>query len=226
MRKILIATPAYGGQVNASYMMSILRLINIAPQEDIDIKVLTLAGESLVTRARNNCVAQFMESDCDSLFFIDADIEFTTEQALRVINAPYPVAAACYPLKKLNWNAMLTNPENLKAASIMGVVNSVDGEIADSDGWMQVLDAGSGFLRIDRKVLEEMTEAYPELKYETDQVDEFGERIALFDTMLENGRYLSEDYAFCRRWQKLGGKIVCDWTSPILRHHGTYVYGQ
>jgi hypothetical protein len=45
-----------------------------------------------------------------------------------------------------------------------------------------------------------------------------------FDTMVdETGRYLSEDYAFCRRWQAIGGKIHADMNS-CLTHHGQYLY--
>jgi hypothetical protein len=34
-----------------------------------------------------------------------------------------------------------------------------------------------------------------------------------------NRRYLSEDYAFCRRWQQMGGKIYADVTT-VLGHVG------
>jgi hypothetical protein len=36
-------------------------------------------------------------------------------------------------------------------------------------------------------------------------------------------RYLSEDYAFCRRWQKLGGEI---WLDPLVKldHIGHYTF--
>ena len=45
-----------------------------------------------------------------------------------------------------------------------------------------------------------------------------------FDTMKdEDGRYLSEDYAFSRRWQKIGGKIYADIGSS-LSHVGQYRY--
>jgi hypothetical protein len=33
-----------------------------------------------------------------------------------------------------------------------------------------------------------------------------------FDCMVDpdSGRYLSEDYAFCRRWRDMGGKVFAD----------------
>ena len=36
-------------------------------------------------------------------------------------------------------------------------------------------------------------------------------------------RYLSEDYAFCRRWQQLGGEI---WLDPLVKldHVGHYTF--
>jgi len=46
-----------------------------------------------------------------------------------------------------------------------------------------------------------------------------------FDTMIEpeTKRYLSEDYAFCRLWQKIGGTVYADITSG-LTHYGTYAF--
>ena len=35
----------------------------------------------------------------------------------------------------------------------------------------------------------------------------------------DNRRYLSEDYAFCRRWQQIGGKIYAD-CGTTLGHVG------
>ena len=41
----------------------------------------------------------------------------------------------------------------------------------------------------------------------------------------DSKRYLSEDYAFCRRWQKMGGKIYADVMTTLghvgnIRFHG------
>ena len=46
-----------------------------------------------------------------------------------------------------------------------------------------------------------------------------------FDTMIESQtrRYLSEDYAFCRLWQNMGGKIYADIISGMT-HYGNYAF--
>tara|TARA_R100001591_G_scaffold5222_1_gene11583 strand:- start:1974 stop:2267 length:294 start_codon:yes stop_codon:yes gene_type:complete len=82
---------------------------------------------------------------------------------------------------------------------------------------------------IKRECLIKMKEAYEDLKYVSDQIlngKEFNSEntYLFFDTMKdEDGRYLSEDYAFSRRWQKIGGKIYADIGSS-LTHVGQYRY--
>ena len=39
----------------------------------------------------------------------------------------------------------------------------------------------------------------------------------------DSGRYLSEDYAFCRRWRDIGGKVFIDINSK-LDHQGQHVW--
>jgi len=103
------------------------------------------------------------------------------------------------------------------------------GQVPIVDGLIEVHDAGTGFMCIKRHVIEKMIDAYPESHYNKEpkhvimQGDD-GKRWALFDTMIdEDNRYLSEDYTFCRRWQRLGGKI---WLDPqtLLSHVGTHTF--
>jgi hypothetical protein len=103
------------------------------------------------------------------------------------------------------------------------------GRVDIEDGLVEIHEGGTGFMCIKRHVIEKIIEANPqtayqkEVKYLISETDD-GSRWAVFDTEIEdNGRYLSEDYLFCRRWQRLGGKI---WLDPFieLTHMGTYAF--
>jgi hypothetical protein len=90
---------------------------------------------------------------------------------------------------------------------------------------------------IKRDVFVRMAEVYPELKFVPDQHinqshdTEFDYHktsdwnYTFFDTMIEpqTKRYLSEDYAFCRLWQNMGGKIYADIRSGMT-HYGNYAF--
>ena len=75
-------------------------------------------------------------------------------------------------------------------------------------------DFFNGFTVIPRDAMERMCEHYkPTLQCKNDhQNRDFDEYCAIFDCMIDpdSKRYLSEDYAFCRRWQQMGGKIFAD----------------
>jgi len=90
------------------------------------------------------------------------------------------------------------------------------------NGFVEVLDGPTGFLMIKRHVFEKMIEKYPELNCKNDhQNRDLDEYCAVFDCMIDpdTRRYLSEDYAFCRRWQKMGGQIFAD-CMTVLGHVG------
>jgi hypothetical protein len=235
--KLFIATPCYGGNLTEPYFKSILRLVFFCDKHSIPLQFGTIANESLVTRARNTLTAFFLNSDCTHLFFIDADIEFRVEDVIRLLAAEKDVAVGAYPKKGINWNAVKDlaqrNPEATDdmlacAGSEYAINFNIDPEkrvVEVKDGLIALKDAGTGFMMIKRQTIEKMSAAHPELQYNNDiNVDKALDKYtyALFDTVIEEGtrRYLSEDYTFCRRWQKLGGEI---WLDPNinLNHYGT-----
>lgn len=222
--KVLLATPCYGGNVMDNYLRSVLLLRDEATAQGISLSVFTMSGESLITRARNNIVATFLEGDYTDLLFVDGDIGFEPEAAWRLLRSDHAVCAAPYPLKRIDWEAasLGRTPQEARALSVDTVVNFAPETRVGTDGFARALDAGTGFMRISRAALETLVMAYPELEYEAEGG---GIRWALFDTMLDDGRYLSEDYAFCRRWQKLGGQVMVDTAGPKLTHRGLYEYG-
>ena len=100
---VMIATPCYGGQLTEGYLHGILSLTSKAQQRGIQIHLNTMGNESLVTRARNTLVCQFLDA-CEKeperfthLLFIDSDIGFRAENAIKLIESGYDVCAGIYP---------------------------------------------------------------------------------------------------------------------------------
>lgn len=217
-QNIFFATPCYGGMITDQYFLSMFKTTQALSQVPCAFRLTTLRNESLVTRARNILTAMFLESDASHLFFLDADIEWDPESILRAISANKDIVASAYPKKALPIQYAL----NFK------FLDPVNKRIRFENGLVEVLDASTGFFCIKREVFERMMVEYPELHYKNDSnIDEKVAKYcyAFFDTHIdeEDRRYLSEDYRFCRLWQKLGGEI---WLDPKtkLNHVGTYTF--
>ena len=244
--KFFIATPCYGGQLNEPYFRSVIKMMTFFNGHQIPLAFGTIANESLVTRARNVLVAYFLASDYTHLMFVDADIEFQTEDILKLYAHKKDVVVGAYPKKGVAWDkirANLTDPANKDKnlsdrdmasfgsdyAINFKFVNKEAKTIAVENGLIKLHDAGTGFMMISREAILKMVKAYPELKYNNDVnianaelKDHF---YALFDTMIDpvDRRYLSEDYTFCRRWQEIGGDVWLD-PSISLNHYGHFCF--
>ena len=244
---IFIATPCYGGQIGEPYFRSMMRLCILFNKYEIPYTVSTLANESLVTRGRNTLVSFFMENPkATHLMFIDADIEFNPEDILRMVAYNKPIVCGAYPKKAVNWQSIIDAARNEAfeetATTIEGhssnyVVNfefntDENGnrlpQVQVVDNLIKLKDAGTGFMLIQKDVIQKMFDNHPELKYKNDinvgsQFEPF--MYALFDTMIdpESRRYLSEDYTFCRLWQMMGGDVFLD-PRTGLNHVGHYTF--
>jgi hypothetical protein len=219
---IFFATPCYGGMLTDQFFLSMFRITQELIHMKINFRITTLRNESLIPRARNILTAMFLESDCSHLMFIDADIEFDPESIIRMLAvSSYPdhgLICGAYPKKTLPVDYAI----NLK------FLNPDNGQVNMQNGVVEVLDASTGFMMIRRDVVQKLMEAYPELHYKNDSsIDPKFNRYcySLFDTMHDpdDNRYLSEDYTFCRRWQKIGGKIWID-PNTRLNHVGSYTF--
>ena len=215
---IFFATPCYGGMVTDQFFLSMFRTSQTFMQHGINFRITTLRNESLITRGRNILTAMFLESDCTHLMFIDADIEYQADDLLRMMAYDKPIMAAAYPKKALP----------IQYAINFKFINQEKKQIRIENGAVEVLDASTGFFLVKREVVEKMMQAYPELHYRNDSnIDEKFNKYcySFFDTIHdpEDNRYLSEDYTFCRRWQKLGGEIWLD-PNTKLNHVGTHSF--
>ncbi len=233
---LMVATPCYGGQVTTAYANSLLRLQTACRARAIDFEWLMLNGDALITRARADLVAHFLDRPHTThLLFIDADIGFEPEQAFRLLDFDVDVAAAAYPAKRIDWErvreAVAAGLPELQSTALEYVFEVEDPRrIAARGGFAKVRYAGTGFLMIRRAVLAALCAAHPQLRYRrtsstSDPLGQSPNRFALFDCMIDaaSGVYLSEDYAFCRRWTDLGGEIWVDVESK-LTHVGPMAF--
>jgi hypothetical protein len=231
---LMVCTPCYGRMVAAGYMDSVPKLQIACQQAGVHFRLSLVGSDALITRARAEFVAAFLADPHGThLLFIDADIAFEPEQVFRLMRFDADIVAAAYPVKQIDWQrvaAAARDNRDPEAAGMHYVLARAEHSSSRGD-FAKVRYAGNGFLLIRRSALQRLCEAHPELKYRRvhyaggDTTPGAAHRYALFDTMIdpETGEYLSEDFAFCRRWTDLGGEIWLDLQSK-LTHLGQYAF--
>ena len=209
-KRVMIATPCYGGQISVFYFKSYLDLIARLNTCGVDYVLSAISNESLITRARNTIASNFLtykdnKGKLDYLLFIDADIQFHPDAVLRLLLHDKDVVTAAYPMKVIDF----TNIENqaLPAQELAVQVTSYainlkfdseeqreNGQLRLKDGLLELVDGATGFMLIKRHVLEMMRDAMPQLAYTNDAVtvnlDGTSEikkinHYAFFDTMID-----------------------------------------
>jgi hypothetical protein len=232
---LVIATPCFGGQISVLYAASLFKLQKLLrAYGTVNLKLIFKDGDALITRARASLVSQFLDDPgATHLLFIDADVGFEPEQVLRLLQCGAEMCAAVYPVKRIDWDKVKQTIDSARpnpaAASLQYVFEVEDrSAVIAKAGFVKVRYAGTGFLMIRRGALEKMCAQYPQLQYKrdhsTDAAIASDKRFALFECMIaEDGTYLSEDFAFCKRWTDMGGEIWADLDSR-LSHTGPMTF--
>jgi hypothetical protein len=245
-KKLFVSTPMYGGQCAGMYTRSIADLAAMCARYQIPLQIYYLFNESLITRARNYCVDEFLRSDATHLMFIDSDIGFNPNDVLALLalatpESGYDVIGGPYPKKCISW-------EKIKQAVDKGVADEDPNRLEKYVGDyvfnpkssqreiplgqpVEVMEIGTGFMMVQKDVFRKYEQMYPHLHYKPDHVrtehfDGSREIMAYFDCIIdpESKRYLSEDYMFCYNVQKMGGGVwLCPWMQ--LNHVGSYIFG-
>jgi len=244
--KVFVATPMYGGMAHGLYIKSCLDLQTSLGKYGVDTKFSFLFNESLITRARNYLVDEFLRTDYTHLLFIDSDIHYSPQDVIALLALDKDVIGGPYPKKSINWGNIAhaarnhpdLEPRELEALVGEYVFNVVKGtkQFTVTEP-LEVMEIGTGYMMVKREVFTKMAEAYPMIHYKPDHVGQAnfdGSRYihAYFDTVIDtkdsitgggSDRYLSEDYMFCQMWRKIGGQIyLCPWMKT--QHIGTYAF--
>lgn len=243
---IFVGTPMYGGSCHGLFTKSCNDLSMLCTANKIGIKFYYLFNESLVQRARNYIVDEFLRSDATHLMFIDSDIGFNPRDVISLLALnhsdpkKYDIVTGPYPKKTIAWEKVAAaaaqgkadnNPFDLAKYSGDFVFNPVKGvnsfQLSEP---LEIAEGGTGFMLIPRKTLEKYRDAYPELQYlpdhaRTEQFDGSRMITAFFDCVIDpdTKRYLSEDYFFCRKAREANLRVwMCPWMQ--LTHVGSYMF--
>jgi len=191
---VLLATPSYEGAVKSAHLRSLLQSLHALRAEGVAADHLTLNYDCHVDDARNAIVRHFLRTNCTDLVFLDADVSWLADELVQLSLYDADVVAGVYPKKGDNSWPVFDHP---------------GGELtAREDGLVEVVGAPTGFMRIRRHVVEKMVEANKHRQFRGQ-----GERedaplyTIIFERTYEDGHRWSGDYAFCRAWRKLGGKV-------------------
>lgn len=208
MTSVLFCTPCYGGFVHTAHFRSCLQLKEDLVRFGVEHDWLTATNESLVTRARNEMTASFLGTKHTHLFWLDADIEFTPQDAADVWNMGADIGVGVYAMKKRDkqWFACWKDGK---------LVHDLD---QYGDGPIEVDFAGTGFMCIKRQVIEKLAEKAPHYQGPHGRVP------AVYLTPVYNDGFESEDYHFCRKARESGFKVLMH-PKVRLKHWGQYAYG-
>ncbi|WP_408873095.1 hypothetical protein [Gluconobacter roseus] len=222
-RHVFIATPCFGGTVMLDYMQSIIGCMAAAPAHALQLTLSTIGSDALITRARNTLLHQFVTmTDATHLLFIDSDIGFSITDILALLDADRPLIGGAYPLKSHYWDQntdrFIAAGESASTASLRYVGDCAalhDGNTSAEIAAVSYI--GTGFMLMTRQMVLDMITHYPETRYSRIDAQTEGktpdtassDAYALFDCLIdpETQTYLSEDFAFCRRWISMGGTV-------------------
>ena len=196
-RKLFIGIPAYDGKLNIKTAFALAQLMPKAAQLGVSVFLSDLSNCSIITMARNALVHEFLKTDATELLFIDSDVIVNPDDILRLMaqSGGKDITAGMYPRRA----------KDEKFFADLHYTDSGDLEFEGS--MMRVKRAPTGFMLIQRHVLEQLVFAHPEWMYEKSPTEQMS---AVFDFAIVDGKYVGEDYLFCDRATKMGFTVYID----------------
>lgn len=201
MKKIMVAIPAYTGTIHLGTMRSLMTdLLTLQARGD-EWTVHDECGNALIADARALIVAQFLASGCDTLVFIDSDVSWEAGALVKLVDYPVDMVAGIYPQRKdpINFCVKWLPKETLQADPETNL--------------LEVAGVPAGFMKLSRDQLEKMVEQYPDSEFYVEAAPNH-KAWALFADYRIGKHKMGEDYAFCRRWTDMGGKV---WIDPEIK---------
>ena len=204
MKKILIATPCLDQKVDAYFVHSLCESIKLGMKHNLDIRCVFLANESILPMARNELFALAYKENYDAMVFIDDDESWDETALIEIIQSEKHVVAV--PVvnkgdKNITFNVWLNKTI----------------EKDQSDGYLKINKCGTGFLKLSRKVIEDLWNSNTELVFRNKKIKNICEYTYV------NGDFVGEDISLTSKIKDLGYDI---WLNPnhTVSHIGNKMY--
>lgn len=230
---LFVATPNMG-EIKLSCVKSLLELQSLCLAKEIRPQF-HMVRSSIVTTGRNMCVQAFLKSKCSHMLFIDSDIEFDATSILMMMKADKDIVLTPYPMKAVNWDkareVAKKSGRPIETCPYYYCMEFKDkNNIESRDGLIEIVKGPAGCMLMKKEVFDKMIKSYPKMKIKQKHLVNgilggSEEMWNFFDTQFdeETGDFMGEDYAFCKRWTNIGGKIYAN-VDAYITHHGDFAY--
>jgi hypothetical protein len=233
--EILIATPAYEGNVKTGYVKSLFATQALLNNHGIKHDYMTLEISDIAL-ARNYFASYMLErTNFTHLLFVDSDMTFANITVGRLLVQSKPLIGCVYPKRTIDLKRVIELArQHADTDAVLGlahefVVRYAAGpqEIQVTDGLARVAGLGMGLCLIGRSVFAGLLETGKLATHEDfSKGAKFsrgplnGPLYGFFDPMDSEQGPLSEDLAFCERWRTLCGGDVWALVEEQIGHIG------
>lgn len=216
---VVFGIPTMSKWISAETYQSMMALQWAMFGRNIPLAQIIVGGDPYLAKVRSKIATIFLRDypQATALFFIDDDVGFPYEAALRLIESDKDVVAGVYPKKE--------EGETLVWPTDLLVDRETRQTIRDGNLYL-ASHVPTGFLRIKRHVVEKMAADANMFRdrdasgIEIDVYDIFRMGFAAEDVETRRGKWWGEDFEFCARWRNMGGEVWVDPDIPFT-HRGT-----
>lgn len=209
---VMIATPCGSGQYERLFMGALINTLEELRNLGANAEFAEMPYCSDIALARAKLFGRFIRSSHTNLFFIDDDMGWRAQDVVRLLELRKDFAAVAGPRKVTPVEfAVNVSDDHGRPIPIQQ-----DG----ATGCLLATGIGMAFSVLSRACVNRMVAAYRDLEFlAADGRTEY----AVFNPLVVNKRYLSEDFAFCHRWRSVGGMIYV-LPDVSLEHVGSQVW--
>ena len=204
MKKILIATPCLDQKVDAYFVHSLCESIKLGLKNNLDIRCVFLANESILPMARNELFALAHNEDYDVMVFIDDDEYWDKETLIEIIQSEKDVISV-----------PVVNKGDQKITFNIWLSDTIEKD--PDDGYIKIEKCGTGFLKLSKKVIKDLWDSNTELSFRNKKLKN------ICEYTYRDGSFVGEDITLSYKLKDLGYTI---WLNPnhTVSHIGNKMY--